>query len=552
VCDRWVVLTITMALAPGCGRLEYALGDRGLDGSVGDGGSLDAAPIDAQLADVRLGDAAPDAGAPLDTRYISPDGDDSFPGTRDQPFHTFSHALAQLAPGSLLIALDGEYGLASGTGYLDADCRATSTACDGAPCPSGEIDRPIVVRAENERQAILRNEPGSDSPPIGVLTCTDWVIEGLTAIGLDDPAGLAASTVSLVLVERVTLRRVLASRHNRYLNTHVFNVDRGASVLIEECEAYDFSAVGYQLWLSSDVTVRRSHASPRGVTDLPGGHTSGFAWANQGIAISGSTRVIVENVVLEGDFGAGLQIQPGDGPAGAGDDNRVLGSVIALGPNAQRAFDVRSECGGASPCIADDSVASRNQIIDCVAIDDAGDGDAAIMARGTEALVVRGFTAHRAPIDIDVVSYNAGLATSSVAVENMLVDGGPYGLSILRQATWSADHVNAFVSGAALAPAGDPRYTNYSFDPPALGGCLVYVPAGSPMRGAGTGGADIGARIVSRYHDGVLGTERLWDATTGSFPCGATVAGINDAASPASCVTVHQRLHVGSSGCAIP
>jgi hypothetical protein len=42
----------------------------------------------------------------------------------------------------------------------------------------------------------------------------------------------------------------------------------------------------------------------------------------------------------------------------------------------------------------------------------------------------------------------------------------------------------------------------------------------------------------------------LWDPTTGQFPCGATVAGLNDG--EASCKTVHTRLHVGTADCPVP
>jgi hypothetical protein len=71
------------------------------------------------------------------------------------------------------------------------------------------------------------------------------------------------------------------------------------------------------------------------------------------------------------------------------------------------------------------------------------------------------------------------------------------------------------------------------------------------MKGAGAGGADIGANVLRRYRDGVLTSERLWDATTGAFPCGTTVAGVND--DPArTCIGVHERLHVNANGCAFP
>jgi hypothetical protein len=57
--------------------------------------------------------------------------------------------------------------------------------------------------------------------------------------------------------------------------------------------------------------------------------------------------------------------------------------------------------------------------------------------------------------------------------------------------------------------------------------------------------------VLYRYVNGALTTQRLWGRTTGSFPCGAAVAGVNDGARPA-CRTVHRRLNVNTNGCRFP
>jgi hypothetical protein len=86
-----------------------------------------------------------------------------------------------------------------------------------------------------------------------------------------------------------------------------------------------------------------------------------------------------------------------------------------------------------------------------------------------------------------------------------------------------------------------------------LGTCRVEIPAGSPMKGAGTAGSDIGASIRYRYETGTLTTTPLWDPTTGSFPCGATLTGVNDETGfpGGSCGEVHTRLGV-TAGCGRP
>jgi hypothetical protein len=89
---------------------------------------------------------------------------------------------------------------------------------------------------------------------------------------------------------------------------------------------------------------------------------------------------------------------------------------------------------------------------------------------------------------------------------------------------------------------------------PQVGGCLVVVPDASPLKTQGPpGGPGLGANIVYQYVNGQLTTTKLWDQTTGQFPCGAIVPGLNDAAlADLSCMGVGARLHVGAMGCAIP
>jgi hypothetical protein len=82
------------------------------------------------------------------------------------------------------------------------------------------------------------------------------------------------------------------------------------------------------------------------------------------------------------------------------------------------------------------------------------------------------------------------------------------------------------------------------------GRCILWIPSGSNMKGAGTNGADIGATILRRYENGQLTQKPLWDPASGRFPCGAVVSGINDG--PKSCGNLHQRLNVNANGCPFP
>ena len=71
------------------------------------------------------------------------------------------------------------------------------------------------------------------------------------------------------------------------------------------------------------------------------------------------------------------------------------------------------------------------------------------------------------------------------------------------------------------------------------------------MKGAGAGGADIGANVLYRYQNGTLTNQPLWDPVTGEFPHGAIVAGVNDIAG-SSLFDVHKRLNVNTNGCPFP
>ncbi|MCA9706716.1 MAG: hypothetical protein KDK70_12765, partial [Myxococcales bacterium] len=82
------------------------------------------------------------------------------------------------------------------------------------------------------------------------------------------------------------------------------------------------------------------------------------------------------------------------------------------------------------------------------------------------------------------------------------------------------------------------------------GQCVIFVPEGSPLRGAGLDGADIGATMLQRI-EGEPTDQPLWDPQTGAFPCGAVEPGLND--DPAtSCIGVHERLGLGPGGCSLP
>jgi hypothetical protein len=156
-----------------------------------------------------------------------------------------------------------------------------------------------------------------------------------------------------------------------------------------------------------------------------------------------------------------------------------------------------------------------------------------------------------AGVFMDRSTDNVGLPTDAV-ITNTLVVGSGTGFLLNNGATWQVDH------GDAMAPTAYSPNTNVTASlttDPALGGCIVYIPATSAVKGAGAGGADIGANVIFRYQDRALTATKLWDQT-GSFSCGAQVPGVDDdptgtTIATEACGNAHLRLGFDGT-CPVP
>ncbi len=113
--------------------------------------------------------------------------------------------------------------------------------------------------------------------------------------------------------------------------------------------------------------------------------------------------------------------------------------------------------------------------------------------------------------------------------DNTLVMGFPdRGFEFVSQLNWRVRFPNVFGNGTQYTPFPG-NFENTREVDPQLGTCRVFIPASSPLKGAGLNGQDIGANILFRYENGTLTRTALWDLD-GRFPCGAEVAGVNDSA----------------------
>ncbi len=516
---------IAILLVCGCGRIGF----------------------DAHGSD-KMADAMEEADAtiPDGALYISPTGDDSGDGSREAPFHSFSFALSQLGPGDTLLALPGTYGMSSGTGVLNVDCRSEGLACNGAPCANGEAGSPIVIRSLEPRRAHLAAEPTNDSATISLRSCQNYEVADFAVTGIDD-ASIEKATTLLLRSSGIVLRGNLLSKSNRMQNGHLIEVTSSSEVLLEENELYDFHRAAIISYESSNVTARRNYIGARSYPDVVGGYTSSNPTSGDvALSCSHSAACRFENNISEGATGFGVIVHaglPGSTLPGAGDNAQIIGNIIF---EANFGMFIASGCDAAAVC-EDALVVTSPKLQDNLTLNSVVRN---LSIRGARDVVLDHHTSLGSDIAVDLNDENASLDASVAITNTLAVASVGSSISVQEQAAWSIDYSNGFGTAVAFSTNGDTTGLgmNNSTIAPQLAGCVHRIPQSSPMSGLGRDGTDIGANIVYRTEDGQQTGTLLWDASTGEFPCGAIVPSVND--SGIVCSSVHSRLGIGTS-CAV-
>lgn len=137
--------------------------------------------------------------AQADTYYVAINGNDSNPGTLDQPWH---HPQRCVDPGSPLRAGD-VCSIGPGT-YSDADGDGI-TVYIRTTAPSGTPSQPITLRSEIPLEAVI-TIPSLATPNAGIhVSRSYYVIEGFDLTG---GTGAAATTaINVSYVDGVTIRK---------------------------------------------------------------------------------------------------------------------------------------------------------------------------------------------------------------------------------------------------------------------------------------------------------------------------------------------------------
>ena len=427
---------------------------------------------------------------------------------------------------------------------------------------NGTAAQPITIRAANPRKAWLANNGIGEA--LYMNKCSYWNIVGFHASSADNTGAKSWEGNVMRFYEsgNVQVHGVLAVRPNRtcpsssltYCNAHAIAIEKSHHMLVEDCEVYDFHRHGVSAFNSRWITVRRCYMNPWDATGGAGGGSTG-------VILYGSSDSIVENVIGEGVYG--LNIAGGtvyDGTPG-GYRNQLLG-VVTL--NAKHGATVRARKFSGPVLPAGDNVIKDSVFIRAQNV--------GIYARGANDTLVENVSVFDTVVDAGIagdedLSEGAPCSSNpkgcSITARNVLAVGNA-GKGVRVQTgvmqTWALQDSNLYDNAGGNFPsseipgddAGSIRRSR-SVAPSGMGSgsCMLWVPNASNMKHAGANGRDIGANVLRRYRDGVLTSERLWDPTTGAFPCGAVVAGVNDDAER-TCRGVHERLHVNAGGCAFP
>jgi hypothetical protein len=468
------------------------------------------------------------------TYYISPTGDNIDAGTINTPWKTFDYAMSRTFCGDTLIVMDGTYTTAT-HGSLNITRVCT-------------VGTPFLVQAQNERAALLQGD-GSNTAAytLHIIGSAYVTIDGLRVKSVDNSCctGNNFSNIALDDSNHITLRNLLVTHNNRYQNAGLIRVHNTTSSLVEDSEFYSFHRYAISIGLhSSNNVVRRVYCHSRSYADIPGGYVSGDTTRGDGCVINyptgattNSVNNIIENSISEGQL-VGFWVEAIRTVVG----DQFLGD-ISLNDRIGFLTKARGSSSTQQPV--------NTVFTNVVAITSSSAG---IEFRGSQNTQLTNATVYDSAgpgILADIEGTNNGGGTVSTFGTNSLSTLNTSGFTITEQTSWSFNEVNAFNNTTKYIPSLPANFTNATTTDPVLGTCRVYIPDASPMKGAGVGGADIGAKILYRYQNGVLTNIPLWSPTTGEFPHGAIVAGLNDVAGQ-SAFDVHKRLNVNTNGCAFP
>jgi hypothetical protein len=467
--------------------------------------------------------------------YISPTGSDANAGTSAAaPWKTFVFAIPKLKPGYTLLLENGTY-TGTNSGYPSINCSSGAS--------NGTAAAPITVQAQNERQAWLQSQGGG--PTLYMNNCSYWNIVGLHNTDGDFAGESEDGTVVIYNSSHILYRRNIVDHSNRCHNDHLVFFHATTNSIAEENEMYFFHRGAIQWWSGSNNNESlRNYANSRTYDSTAFTCSSGtydpqkdqYGQINYGSSFNTMENNITENAT-SGQSNEPIGTYPSPCSTAA-NNNTVLGSVEL---NNIYGFNTHPH-SSTSLCVLNGLTYSNDVIIHPTSI-----GIYLRSAVGSTLSHISMFSSMAASgnYNQDHPPENSTPTTAAISNSEIVPNTTLLGYNIAA-GTATLDHVGSFGGTISNASVTNPFTQN-----PAFGSCYLWVPASSPLKGAGSGGSDIGANILYAYQGGTLTNTKLWN-TDGSFASrGAIVPGLNDVAG-SSLFDIQNRLNVNKNGCSFP
>lgn len=472
--------------------------------------------------------------------YISPTGSNGVDGlTTSTPWLTFAFSIGSGAgkagPGDTLTLLDGVYGDGTSTGKISISGLV------------GTVGNELTIRCLNQRQCRI-NDNGSGNA-IGLFSLTAYIIfDGLVWNSTNNSgAPTTGNGFYANNTDHITIKNSLARNPNKYGNNMPIFFVNSRDQLVEDTEVYDYPRHCVEHFTSQRAVTRRVYCNPR-IGAIAGGYanSNGIGRGDAGVSMYPCKDCIEENVIVDGTTARGYLNEmnaTGHSVQPSMSGSKVFGSICYL-------------CAGASNGIYPNARTAPGNIYSPTNIT-------------LEHNVIYGFTgaasAIRVTSGVNVTiknntllgtasgngffgddSVNGAAVTSFTATKNVVKGFSGTGFTSTGYSSFTGTDNFSNGNGTAFSPAAATWGSGNVTTDPALGTCIAWPPDGSAAATAG-----VGATILYRYENGTLTTTPLWDPTTGAFPHGATVSGINDVAGN-SLFDFHTKINVNTGGCTFP
>jgi len=190
------------------------------------------------------------------TYYVSTTGDDSNPGTLEQPWLTVQHALDTLAPGDTALVREGAY---------DENLRVTRDGTEG---------KPITLASYPDERAVLRPEGGPEnSYPIEIDSASYFRLHGFVIEG-----ALGPSSADVFLLD--------GSHHVEVSGNEIRDSsDQGT---YSDLTTHDLQIIGNAIHDNGPSPIHQSH----------------------GIYLEGVDQLIANNLIYDNHHGYGIHVYP--------------------------------------------------------------------------------------------------------------------------------------------------------------------------------------------------------------------------------------------------